>query len=315
MDPAWYARRMRLAVVLSAALLSGAACTALLAACVGYLDENVGRGDSPKIDAPVESLADVTAETMADASFDVAVADGTAADSSDAGAGIAAHGIAWSSIPSGDGGTFQGPFQGVEAYVTLPFPSRVEPGDVLIAGLVFRVKNVTAAPTITTEMAGWTLVEEVFAKAKDYLYVYRGSYDPDAGVPRWSITGDVSGVAWLSAYGGVSPTAPTSKVGYSYASPEGGHFVTPTLNVPAGDMVVVSLGGYADDMPGSPVHWTVLPSLQLQVPDDGGPSFGATGDFLVTGSHSLDASPIGYSVTARPALAYGLVQLLALEPK
>jgi hypothetical protein len=216
----------------------------------------------------------------------------------------AAQGISWKSSSTA---TLCG---GCGQSISIPLPAGAAAGDVLVATVVIGNSGNGAQPA-WTDPAGWILAGRLLVRPAHSLAFAThvvGTGEPASYTWSWNLW--EGGIAWISDYAGVNPTAPINAAA-SADLPSGSSFAAPsvTATVP-GTMVLAAFGGYWSGGTGAE-SWSLAPPLTARVNTTNGSSRNAAGGDAPQATAGATPAP---SATTSVSLSYAMGFTIALAP-
>lgn len=195
----------------------------------------------------------------------------------------------------------------------LPAVERAEDGDVLVAAIAVGDNSTSfPAPPTLTPPPGWTELRRVVHGTAMIAILYVRTNDGARTPAVWVSDRGVTGVAWMTAYGGVETSDPVAAFDHRLVPTKTSSAATPVLTtfVPSSTLLV-GLFGKAPGASATP-RWNVsAPFVERLLLDNGGTRSAAVADL-----HVPDAGTIGEVTFASSAeLDYAIVFALALRPR
>lgn len=194
--------------------------------------------------------------------------------------------------------------------ITIAAPA-TSAGDVMVATLAIGNTGEALPPAFTPPDASWALIRQIDRNNDTAVAIYWHVATPaEAASYTWTFNERMEGVAWISAYAGVSTTSPVdaddgiviSTVGLTYAAPSIATTVPDTM----------LMATFATHDGGTPTTWTAPAGTQTRAALNNGTTRAGLGVELLFGQSGATPS---LTATASTTQGYAIVHVLALRPK
>ena len=192
-------------------------------------------------------------------------------------------------------------------FVDIPVPSCLV-GDVAVAAVAMGSTGAASMPTFTPPDATWTLIRRLDSgndtTSALYWHVITGG---EPAMLRWSFSGTIGGVAWMSCYDGVDTTSPIDVETGVVIPTSASTFMSPSVvtTVPNAVLLVTFMTH------GNAVTWTPPPQTTQRANVENGSTRSGVGVDKVI---AMPGATGMFTATSPQSQSYALVHVTALRP-